>query len=60
MLFDKVDVGDDVILSDGLWVLLIEIGKYVADFTTVVTDCSNRIVLGMKVLTELDNECLSF
>lgn len=60
MLFDKIDVGDDIIPSDGLGVLLIEIGKDVTNFTTVVTNSSGRVVFSMKVLTEFDNECLSF
>ena len=60
MLFDKVEVGDDVILSDLCRVLLVEIGKDVANLTTVITHGSGWVILGIEVLTKFDKECFSF
>lgn len=56
MFFDIVDVSDDVILVNFFCLFIIVIGKYETYFTAVIADGSLRIVLGIQILRELEEQ----
>ena len=59
MLFDVVDIGNDVILIDLFRGFVIVVGKYKTYFTTVIADSTLRVVFGVKVVGELKEQLFS-
>lgn len=59
MLFDVVDVSNDIILIDFFRIFVIVVSKYETYLTAVIADGALRVVFGIEIVGELKDQLFS-